>query len=186
MCIDPSHRYTAIVTTTAGAILVDLDTTHTPRTTNNFVVLARYRYYDGSSFPRTDQSIDIIQGGAPSTQTIADPGPGYTIDDEPDLPVDANGGVKGHYAYHDGDLVMARTSGPDSASAQFFFAAGPKVERLDAQGSYVVFGHVTDGLGVLHQILASSTECPPADATCVGGRPNPPVVVSTVVIQETP
>ena len=37
-------------------------------TANNFIVLARYHYYDGTSMFRTDTSIDIIQGGSPHTQ----------------------------------------------------------------------------------------------------------------------
>ena len=48
--------------------MVALDTTKTPMTANNFIVLARYHYYDGTAMFRTDTSIDIIQGGSPHTQ----------------------------------------------------------------------------------------------------------------------
>ena len=178
MCIDPAKAYSAIFATSAGVIKVDLDTKRTPLTVNNFVVLARYGYYDRSSFPRTDPSIDIIQGGSPSTQSISDPGPGYNIKDE-----------GGKFTYTEGDLVMARSQGPDSAGAQFFFSAGPKTAELDAQGTYVTFGKVVEGLDVLKKVLASHVDCPEETGregagSCLGGAPQPPVEVATIAIDE--
>jgi len=176
-CIDPAKAYRAVFTTSAGVVKVNLDTKRTPQTVNNFVVLARYGYYAGSSFQRTDPSIDIIQGGAPNTQTISDPGPGYTIKDE-----------GGKFTYTEGDLVMARSQGADSGSAQYFFSAGPKTSSLDAQGTYVTFGKVSEGLDVLKKVLASHVDCPPADPAggsgCLGGAPQPPVTVKTISIEE--
>ena len=112
MCIDPTKTYTATFNTTEGKIVVSLNTSSVPQTVNNFVVLSKYHYYDGSSFHRIDQSIDIIQGGSPTTQDIADPGPGYTIKDEPasKFKTDASGNLTGPYNnYTAGDLVMARS-----------------------------------------------------------------------------
>ena len=176
MCIDPAKRYRAVFNTSAGVVKVDLDTKRTPLTANNFVVLARYGYYDGSSFPRTDPSIDIIQGGSPGTQSISDPGPGYTIKDE-----------GGQFSYAEGDLVMARSQGPDSASAQYFFSAGPATAQLNSQGTYVTFGKVVEGLDLLKKVLASHVDCPDPEAggDCLGGAPQPPVKVDTLTIEET-
>lgn len=176
MCIDPAKTYRAVFTTSAGIVKVNLDTKRTPATANNFVVLARYGYYTGSSFQRTDTSLEIIQGGSPNTQSISDPGPGYTIKDE-----------GGKFTYTEGDLVMARSSGADSASAQYFFSAGPKTSSLDSQGTYVTFGKVVEGLDVLKKVLASHVDCPPDDGgggSCLGGAPQPPVKVETVTIEE--
>jgi cyclophilin family peptidyl-prolyl cis-trans isomerase len=185
-CIDPTKNYTATFTTTQGSIVVALDTAHTAGTVNNFVFLARYHYYDGSSFDRIDQSIDIIQGGSPSTQTIADPGPGYTINDEGHFTTDAQGNLHGPYTYAAGDLVMARGSGPKSASAQYFFVYGPAASQLDSQGTYVVFGHVTTGLSILQNIGNNLYEpCPASDQTCLGGAPKVPIVVKSVTISES-
>jgi len=176
MCIDPAKAYRAVFTTSAGVVKVNLDTKRTPSTVNNFAVLARYGYYDGSSFQRTDPSIDIIQGGAPNTQSISDPGPGYTIKDE-----------GGKFTYAEGDLVMARSQGADSGSAQYFFSAGPKTAGLDAQGTYVTFGKAAEGLDVLKKVMASHVDCP-ADpsggGSCLGGAPQPPVKVDTIAIEE--
>lgn len=181
-CIDPAKAYRAVFTTSAGVIKANLDTKRTPQTVNNFVVLARYGYYDGSSFQRSEPSIDIIQGGAPNTQSISDPGPGYTIADE--------GGKFTSYA--EGDLVMARTGEPNSASAQYFFSAGPKTTSLGSQGTYVTFGTTVEGLDVVKKVLASHVPCPPAATSrtasasaCSGGAPQPPVVVQTVTIEES-
>lgn len=171
MCIDGGKSYTAIFDTSEGMIEVALDAKGAPGTVNNFVVLSRYHYYDGSAIHRTDQSIEILQGGAPNTQSASDPGPGYTIEDEKCPPC----------TYTEGDLVMARTNEPNSAGAQFFFGAGPKVSNLDSQGTYVTFGKVEKGLDVVKAILALHEEDP---ASGLGGHPSRPVIVKTVTIKE--
>src|SRR3954453_9248420 len=78
-CIKDNAHYVVTFDTTAGKVVVDLDTTDTPGTTNNFVVLARYHYYDGTQIFRTAQSIGIIQGGSPHDNTANDKGPGYDL-----------------------------------------------------------------------------------------------------------
>jgi cyclophilin family peptidyl-prolyl cis-trans isomerase len=174
MCIDPTKSYSAVFDTTEGKITVALDTKTTPGTVNNFVVLARYHYYDKSSFDRIDNSIDIIQGGSPSSQDIADPGPGYTIKDE-----------GGKFSYKPGDLVMARGNDANSASAQYFFVVGSKASALDAQGTYVTYGHVTQGLDILQKVEGLFQACDPADQTCLGGAPSHVVLVNTITITQS-
>ena len=189
MCIDPSKTYTATFNTTEGNIVVALDTKTTPQTANNFVVLSEYHYYDGSSFDRIDQSIDIIQGGSPNTQDITDPGPGYTIKDEPasQFKTDASGNLTGPYHnYAAGDLVMARSSGPNSAAAQYFFVTGSKASALDSQGTYVVFGHVTSGLPILQNIEQNLyAPCPSTDQACLGGGPSKLVLIKSLTITQS-
>jgi peptidyl-prolyl cis-trans isomerase B (cyclophilin B) len=168
LCIDPAKAYTAIFDTSAGTVKATLDTTRTPGTTNNFVTLARYGYYDGTKFFRTNTAIAIIQGGG-NTNTDS---PGYTIPDE-----------GGKFTYSPGDLVMARTSQPNSAGGQFFFAVNDNTKSLDAQGTYVTFGKVTEGLDVLAKVLASNA--PASSAQPDEGAPNPPVTVNSIRIEET-
>ena len=170
MCVNPIKRYTAELVTNIGAMTIALDAAGAPRTVNNFVVLARYHYYDGTSMFRTDTSIDIIQGGSPHTQDASDPGPGYTIKDE-------GSGFK----YTLGDLTMARTSQPNSASAQYFFCAGPQCSNLNSQGTYVTFGHTTSGQAVLEKILALNVNT----SGGLGGAPSHLVLVKTVNITES-
>ena len=97
-----------------------------------------------------------------------DPGPGYTIPDEGE-----------GFTYVPGQLVMARSQAPNSASAQFFFTAGPNASALDEAGTYVVFGNVIEGLDIVESILASST-----GSGSLGGQPDPTVIVTSVQIEE--
>lgn len=145
LCITKGAGYTETFATNVGNVTVAFDTTKTPNTANNFIVLSLYHYFDGTALFRTDTSIGIIQGGAPHTQDNSDPGPGYTIKDE------GTG-----FTYKAGDLVMARTSAANSASSQFFFCVTSACSALNSQGTYVVFAHVTSGLNVLQSILSSN------------------------------
>lgn len=169
-CIDDGVPHLATFDTTAGEIVVQLDVTNTPGTANNFVNLSRFGYYDETLIFRSDPSIGILQGGSPTTNNASDPGPGYTIVDE------GTG-----FTYRPGQLVMARTAGPDSSSAQYFFTVTDSASLLDSQGTYVVFGEVLEGLDVLEAILASHAE---ESDNALGGSPDPEVTVRSVTITE--
>ncbi len=173
-CIDTTKTYTALIETTEGDVAVELDAVANPITVNNFVVLARYGYYDDTDLFRTEAMSGIIQGGSPHTQSNTDPGPGYTIPDE-NLPFTAED-------YGPGTLAMARTAMPNSASAQFFFLAneggrylGDPAQLGPSAGSYVAFGKVTEGLDVLVTIAELD------DGT---GTPSRPVSIEKVTITE--
>jgi cyclophilin family peptidyl-prolyl cis-trans isomerase len=137
-CIDPAKSYSARIVTDHGDIVIDLDTTSSPGTVNNFVTLARYGYYDDTTIFRGSDGIDIIQGGGTSSTdefsyTIPDEGTGYT--------------------YPEGKIAMANTGSPNSAGAQWFITTGPESANLDSLGTYAVFGDVTEGLDVAQEIL---------------------------------
>ncbi len=176
-CIDPAKEYAAVIETTEGTVTVALDTERTPITTNNFVALARYGYYDDTDLFRTEAGSGIIQGGAPHTQDNSDPGPGpnFFVPDE-GLPFSADD-------YGPGTLAMARTSAPDSASGQFFLLAseggrylGDPAQLGPDAGSYAVFGTTTEGLDVLEAIAALDD----------GNRePSKPVSIETITITES-
>src|ERR1700682_2986250 len=76
MCIDPSKRYTAEISTSLGSVTVALDAAAAPQTVNNFVYLARYHYYDGVIFHRIIKSF-MCQGGDPTGTGRG--GPGYRV-----------------------------------------------------------------------------------------------------------
>ena len=182
-CIDPEAHYVAVFDTSEGEMRFELTASETPLTINNFVTLARWGYYDGTLLFRTDPSIDIIQGGSPHTDSASDPGPGYTIPDEPAFDEDPDDGrLTGPYLYQPGQLVMARSAGRDAASAQFFLTTGPNTSRLDSQGTYVVFGQTDDaGLAVAQSIIGLHV-----DTGSLGGAPSRDVTVHSVTIEETP
>ena len=181
MCISPDARYVATFDTSEGEMRFELTASETPLTVNNFVTLARWGYYDDTLLFRTDPSIDIIQGGSPHTNDNRDPGPGYTIPDEPTFDVDPDTGtITGPYRYQPGQLVMARSAGPNSASAQFFLTTGPNTSLLDGQGTYVVFGHTDEaGLAVAQSIIGLHEPGGP-----LGGAPSRDVTVYSVRIEE--
>ena len=104
-CLTPGKSYEATFDTTAGKVVVDLDTKNAPGTVNNFVFLSRYHYYDDNKIFRISPGIDILQSGSPKSQDGSDAGPGYALKDEGLMSPD---GSRGAYKYGAGDLVMAR------------------------------------------------------------------------------
>ena len=163
-CIDPTKTYTATFETSEGNIKIALDTARTPGTVNNFVALARWHYYDGTTLFRTDTSIDIIQGGGNSP---SDPSP-YHIPDE-----------GGRFQYTEGDLIMARD--PQGGGSQFFFSTGPNTANLNGQGTYVTFGKTSEGLDVLKKIIGLNVDAP---SSGLGGKPSRTVTVDKITITE--
>lgn len=140
MCIDPAKTYKAVISTSRGDVTVALDAKAAPKTVNNFVVLARYKFYDGIGFHRivTDFAAQV---GDPTATGSG--GPGYTFDDE--LPADTT-------AYKAGTLAMAN-SGANTNGSQLFIVLK---DGVFTQASYSVFGQVTEGLDSVVKEIAST------------------------------
>src|SRR5688572_30015088 len=119
MCINPAKSYTAVVKTNKGSFTVALDAKKAPKTVNNFVFLARNKYYDGIIFHRILPGF-VVQGGDP--QGTGTGGPGYTFADE--LPAEGE--------YKIGSLAMAN-SGPNTNGSQFFVITGDEGVKLPAK-----------------------------------------------------
>jgi cyclophilin family peptidyl-prolyl cis-trans isomerase len=184
-CIDPAKNYTAVFKTSEGDVTVHLDPAIAPGAVNDFVVLSRYHYYDNTTIFRTNTSIGIFQGGSPHTETNADPGPGFSVEDEGAFNFNDpnNPSGKGPYSYEAGDLVLARASGPNSSGAQFFFGVDDNVANLSSAGTYIKLGLTTQGLDVLQKILALHQATDASQPT--EGAPSKPVTVESVTIQES-
>jgi cyclophilin family peptidyl-prolyl cis-trans isomerase len=134
--LDPTLDYAAVIETNRGTLVVDLFEAETPITVNNFVFLARHRYYDGIVFHRVIDGFMAQTGDPTGTGTG---GPGYRFDDE----IVAGLG-------HDGPGVLSMANaGPGTNGSQFFltFDATPWLD-----GAHTVFGRVLDGLPVLDAI----------------------------------
>jgi cyclophilin family peptidyl-prolyl cis-trans isomerase len=159
MCIDPEKRYTAEMVTTKGTMVVALDPIAAPRTVNNFVVLARYHYFDGIFFHRVIPGF-MLQGGDPEGSGRG--GPGYRFEDELPRP--------GRYEI--GSLALAN-AGPNTNGSQFFVISGPSGVSLPPQ--YSLFGKVVKGLDVVADIDAIGTG---------SGAPKEKVVIESVTITE--
>ena len=165
MCIDPAKTYTATMQTTQGGpITIALDAKQAPKTVNNFVVLARYHFYDGVTFHRIVPDF-VIQGGDP--QGNGQGGPGYTIPDE--------NPQAGQYKL--GSLAMANTGQPNSGGSQFFIITGQQGVQLPP--NYSLFGQVTGGMDIVNKIAALGQPGAP------NGEPKEPVNMTSVTIQES-
>lgn len=137
MQIDPRKKYTAVMHTDKGDIRIELFAAQAPRTVNNFVVLARDGFYNGTTFHRVIKGF-MAQGGDPTGTGTG--GPGYRFDDEP-----------GALALkHDskGILSMAN-AGPNTNGSQFFITYGP-TPHLNSK--HAVFGRVVAGMEVAEAI----------------------------------
>jgi cyclophilin family peptidyl-prolyl cis-trans isomerase len=160
ICIDPAKRYTAEMVTSKGTIRIALDPIAAPKTVNNFVVLARYHYFDGILLHRVIPGF-VLQGGDP--QGTGTGGPGYRFEDE--LPKPGR--------YEVGSVAMAN-AGPNTNGSQFFIISGPQGVRLPP--NYSLFGKAVSGLDVVAAIDAIGTK---------SGTPRERVVIESVTITET-
>jgi cyclophilin family peptidyl-prolyl cis-trans isomerase len=166
MCIDADKAYTATLTTTEGDIVIELDAKTAPQTVNNFVVLARYHFYDNVPFHRIVPGF-VNQAGDPVGPQPGVGDPGYSIPDE--LPKDPA------TAYAPGTVAMANSSAPNTGGSQFFLVIADS-GALSEAGSYSVFGKVVEGQDVSEAINA------------LGGPdelPTAPVAITKVTITET-
>ncbi len=163
LCIDSAKSYTAEVVTSMGDFTIELDAAAAPQTVNNFVFLARNRYYEGVTFHRVITGF-VIQGGDPVGDPPGSGGPGYAIDDE--LPDEG--------AYEIGSVAMAN-SGPNTNGSQFFVVTGDQGAALPAQ--YSLFGTVTDGLDTALAIQEVETDA--------NDSPVEPVTITSITITES-
>ena len=137
------HPLRAIIQTNKGALNITPDAVNAPMTVNNFVVLARYNYFDNTTCPRIVPGY-LFQCGDPTGKGTG--GPGYTFADELPAP--------GQYML--GSVAMA-TSVPDTNGSQFFIVLGPDGVALPAK--YSLFGQVdTSEQAVLTALGAAGTE----------------------------
>jgi peptidyl-prolyl cis-trans isomerase A (cyclophilin A) len=134
--------------TSMGQIVVELDPAKAPKSVENFLAYVESGFFDGTIFHRVIPGF-MIQGG------------GFTadMDRKPTrAPIEneaSNGLSNGR-----GTLAMARTSDPNSATAQFFINTVDNARNLDpAPGSagYAVFGKVVEGMDVVDQISGVRT-----------------------------
>lgn len=79
MCITPTEKIQATVTTTQGKFVMVMHPEVAPITVNNFVVLAIHGYYNGLVFWKAEDW--VVQSGDP--QGDGHGGPGYNLPDEP-------------------------------------------------------------------------------------------------------
>lgn len=138
------------LTTSQGAITLQLNTEKAPNTSANFVEYVKKGFYDGLIFHRVINGF-MVQGGGFEPGMKQRP-TGSPIENE------ANNGLKNTT----GTVAMARTMDPHSATAQFFINVADnsfldfRSETTDGWG-YAVFAEVVEGMDVVNRIKALPT-----------------------------
>lgn len=139
----------AVVETTAGTFVIDLDPASAPNQTAYFTKLAATNAYDGTVFHRVVK-YGMVQGGDPlskdpAKRALYGTGGQNAVKAEARAPKMTRGSVAAV-------LVPGK---PDSAGAQFFIVLADQ-PALDSQ--YSVFGHVSDGAEVLQKISEAAVD----------------------------
>lgn len=134
MTIDTSKKYTALMETEKGTIVLELFAKDVPKTVNNFVFLATEGFYDGSTFHRVIPGF-MAQGGDPTGTGMGSAG--YRFEDE----------FTEHT--HVAGVISMANSGANTNSSQFFITYAPQ-HGLD--GKHSVFGQIIGGQDVLENL----------------------------------
>lgn len=161
-CIDTTKTYVATITTNKGVLIVNLDAKAAPLTVNNFVALARNKFFDGLSCHRIMPAF-VAQCGDPLGTGRG--GPGYKIVDE--LPKAGT--------YKVGSLAMAN-SGPNTNGSQFFVITGASGVALAP--SYSLFGLAVNSDATITALDAAGS------SANNGVPPKQAVTITSVVITE--
>lgn len=136
--------------TNHGIIELELDAKKAPVTVENFLQYVNDGFFNGTIFHRVIKNF-MIQGGGltPDMKTKSTRAP---------IKNEADNGLKNER----GSIAMARTSDPDSATAQFFINVvdnaflNYRSSTTDGWG-YCVFGRVSNGMDVVDAIRAVAT-----------------------------
>jgi peptidyl-prolyl cis-trans isomerase A (cyclophilin A) len=132
--------------TSAGRIVIALDTVHAPVTAANFLKYVDGKKFDGESFYRAMpyENGGLVQGGI--TTDAAKLGPAIAHEST------AATGLK-----HVRGAVSMASEGPGTARADFFILT-TDIPGLDASATdpgFAVFGRVVEGMDVVEKILRS-------------------------------
>ena len=152
-----------------GTISVELDGDVAPITVENFLKLAEEGFYDGLTFHRIISGF-MIQGGDPN-------GNGGGGSDENIRGEFALNGTENNLSHTRGAISMARSSGYNSASSQFFIV---HEDSTFLDGKYACFGYVTEGIEVVDAICDATPVIEGEDGAVE--RENQPVIESIKVI----
>jgi cyclophilin family peptidyl-prolyl cis-trans isomerase len=128
-----------VMETSEGSFTIELETTQSPKTANNFAYLTEEGFYDGLGFHRIVPDF-VIQGGDPRGDGTGDPG--YKVVEAPPR------GTK----YEPGVVAMAKsgTEKSGTSGSQFFVVTGQGGASLTPD--YAVVGTVSEGFDVVQAI----------------------------------
>lgn len=146
----PESQNKIKLTTSMGSIVIQLNTEKAPISTNNFLTYVKEGFYNGIIFHRIIPGF-MAQGGGFDAEF-------KQKEVHAAIKNEADNGLKNTR----GTLAMARTSVPDSATAQFFINYNDN-SSLDYKSStpsgwgYAVFAEVIEGMEVVDAMAGKPT-----------------------------
>jgi cyclophilin family peptidyl-prolyl cis-trans isomerase len=164
---------TVEITTSLGAITLELYPEKAPRTVEMFLYNAKHGFYESTIFHRVIDGFMIQGGGFNQSMTEK-----KVL--TPALKSEATNGLTNDR----GTVAMARTSDPHSAKVQFFVNLKDNSflnhrTTNDPQGwGYTVFGKVSKGMDVVDKIAKTPT----GNAGYYENVPTTPVIIQNVKI----
>jgi cyclophilin family peptidyl-prolyl cis-trans isomerase len=161
-----SSNRVAIIETDLGTIKIELLEDQSPKTVENFRLLAERGYYDGVTFHRVIEGF-MIQGGDPEGDGTG----GKTATGKP-LPNEIDRASPLYQSgYKRGVVAMANKGRPETGASQFFIMH----RDYPLSANYTIFGRVIEGIEVVDKIASVHTGRM--------DRPVEPVIMKTVTIQ---
>jgi len=156
--------------TSDGEMVVELYGDKAPKTVANFLSYVSTKYYDNTIFHRVVPNF-VVQGGGVAPGGITATGLVLKPGVQPPIVSESKNGLSNLR----GNIAMARTSDPNSATSQFYFNTVDNSACLDAGTvkcdpsgvGYTVFGKVIAGLATLDKINAEPQLAPGADTPSV-------------------
>lgn len=159
------------IETSAGRIVVDVDTAHAPATAANFLRYVDAHRYDGETIYRAMRSGDggLIQGGIRSDARKLYPPVKHEPTSETGL-------------HNVAGAISLANAGPGTARADFFILASaiPSFDSTADDPGFAVFGKVIEGMDVVKSILAAPVSPTSGDGAMKGQMLDPPVKIIKV------
>ena len=145
-----AENVTVEIKTSLGNVIIELHSDKAPKTVANFLQYVDDGFYKNTVFHRVIPNF-MVQGGGFDTDLNQKP-------TRSPIPIESDTGLKNDI----GTIAMARTSDPNSATAQFFINVAKNdflnFNAPNASGyGYAVFGKVIKGMEVVNKIASMPT-----------------------------
>lgn len=167
LTIDTNKTYIATIETNKGSMKVNLLPKIAPKTVNNFVFLAKEKFYDGVVFHRIISGF-MVQTGDPTGTGMG--GPGYKFEDEAVT-----------QSYVRGTLAMAN-AGPNTNGSQFFIV---HKDASELPKNYTIFGLIDASDAASLKTLDAIAETPVEESSQgEASKPKEEIKMTSVTIEE--
>lgn len=163
------------LTTPLGRIVIALETQRAPITSANFLRYVDRKLYDGASFYRASRP----RGSTTDDRRLVEGGlPGHPENLLP--PIAHESTAQTGLSHVDGTVSIARNA-PGTAQADFFVCLGEQtyLDATPTEPGFAAFGHVTEGLEIVKQILVMPVDPEKGEGAMKGEMLATPVPITT-------